>query len=95
MINTNNKTESALRPEVIASKTPQASTPSQRPAETDRLSATSQEILKAALEAQPEVRPEVLERAQKLLIDANYPPKEIIRQLSELLIVSSDLSEQN
>lgn len=95
MINTNNSTESLLRTETIAGKSPQATAKPQRPTDTDRLSSASQDRLRASLEAQPEIRPEVISHAQKLVIDANYPPKEIIRQLSELLIVSADLSEQN
>lgn len=95
MINTNNTTESLLRAETIAGKSPKAPANPQRPTDTDRLSSTSQDLLNAALEAQAEVRPEVVARGQQLSIDANYPPKEIIRQLSELLVVSADLSEQN
>jgi hypothetical protein len=30
----------------------------------------------------------------KLAVDANYPPKEIIRQISKMLIASVDASEQ-
>lgn len=95
MINTNNTTESLLRTELIAGKASQASAKPQRPTDTDRLSSTSQDLLASALAEDPEIRPEVVARAQKLVVDANYPPKEIIRQLSELLIVSPDLSEQS
>jgi hypothetical protein len=95
MINSTSKTESHVRTEIIGGKpaTAHASTP--RPPETDRLSAASQESLHTALQQQPEIRPEFVALGQKLAVDANYPPKEIIRQISKMLIASADASEQN
>jgi hypothetical protein len=77
---------------MIEGKPPTA--PAPRPPETDRLSAASKESLQAALQQQPEVRPEVVALGQKLAVDATYPPAEIIRQLSKMLIAMNDLSEQ-
>ncbi|HTZ21096.1 MAG TPA: hypothetical protein VMC06_09460, partial [Opitutaceae bacterium] len=62
--------------------------------ETDRLSAASKESLQAALQQQPEIRPEVVALGQKLAVDSTYPPLEIIRQLSKMLIAMNDSSEQ-
>lgn len=95
MINIATKTDSLVRSEALTG-TPllaPASVP-QRSLETERLSAASQDILQAALEQQPEVRPEVVEQGQRLAVDGNYPPKEIIRRLSEMLVTSVDYSEQ-
>ncbi len=93
MINLTTKAESALRPDLLSEKPQAAQAMTPRTLETDRLNATSQETLQAVLREQPEVRPETLERAQKLVVDANYPPKDIIRRLSELLIRTADLAE--
>ncbi|MBI5381744.1 MAG: hypothetical protein HZA31_07585 [Opitutae bacterium] len=94
MINQTSKTDSNPRLEAIGIKPPPAPPPASRPAETDRLSAPSQDVLQSALQQQPEIRPEVVERGRELSIDANYPPKEIIRQLSLMLTQSADLSEE-
>ena len=94
MINSTSKTDNILRPDTIAGRPAQTRpTTAPSPTETDTIRASSQENLKAALNAQPEVRPEVLERAKQLLADGNYPPREIIRRLSEMLVKSADLSE--
>ena len=91
MINSTSKTDPYARPEAIAGKPSPA--PAPRPPETDRLNSTSQESLKAALQQQPEVRPEFVSLGKTLVVDGNYPNKEIIRQLSKMLIASDDLSE--
>jgi len=93
MINTTSKTDSMLRPEAIAGQIQRPAASAPRPADTDRLSASSQETLQAALSQQPEVRPEVVEYGRGLAVSLNYPPLEIIRQLSELVLNSADLSE--
>jgi hypothetical protein len=93
MINSTSKTDPAVRPESIGGKPPPA--PAQRPPETDRMSAASRESLQTALRQQPEVRPDVVSLGQKLAVDANYPPREIIQQLSKMLIAMNDLSEQS
>lgn len=49
--------------------------------------------LQAELARQPEIRPEVVERASRLLADGNYPPRVIIEDLARLIAQSRDLSE--
>lgn len=93
MINSTSKTDNILRPETITARPPQNRPTAPIPTETDSIRASSQENLKEALRAQPEVRPEVVERARQLLADGNYPPREIIRRLSEMLMKSADLAE--
>jgi len=95
MINSTSKTEPLPRTEAIGGKTPATSGSVQRSLETDSLSAANRETLQTALQQQPEVRPDVVERGQKLAVAGNYPPLEIIRQLSKLLLSSTDLSEEN
>jgi hypothetical protein len=94
MINSTSKTDPYLRPDPIGGKPSPTPAITSRSSDTDRLSAASQESLQAALRQQPEVRPEAVALGQKLVVDANYPTKEIIRQLSEMLLASADLSEQ-
>ena len=94
MINSTSKTDSRLRPEMIEGKPPTAPASAPQAPETDRLSAASKESLQAALQQQPEVRPEVVALGQKLAVDASYPPLKIILQLSKMLIEMNDLSEQ-
>lgn len=95
MINIATKTDSLVRSEAVTGTPLHApvSVPT-RSADTERLSAANQEILQAALDQQPEVRPEVVDHGQRLAVDGNYPPKEIIRRLSEMLITSVDYTEQ-
>lgn len=93
MINYTSKTDNLLRSEQITEGLQKQTARSKSSPETERLSASSQETLQSVLESQPEVRPEVVERGRSLAIDANYPPKEIIRKLSEMLLQTSDLSE--
>lgn len=59
----------------------------------DRLSSGSTDSLRAALENSPEVRPEVVERARRLAVDPNYPPRELIERLSKLILSSNDPAE--
>ena len=94
MINSTSKTDPYVRPEAIGGKPSPASASTPRSPETDRLSAASQESLQAALQQQPEIRPEFVTLGQNLVVDGNYPSKEIIRQLSKMLIASDDISEQ-
>ena len=94
MINSTSKTDPHIRPDPIGGKPSRAPAIASSSSETDRLSAASQESLQAALRQQPEVRPEAVALGQKLVVDGNYPTKEIIRQLSKMLIASADLSEQ-
>jgi hypothetical protein len=95
MINIASKTDTLVRPEAVTGTPLHAPVSvSQRSADTERLSAANQEILQAALADQPEVRPEIVEQGQRLAVDGNYPPKEIIRRLTEMLVTSVDYAEQ-
>lgn len=93
MINSTSKTDHLQRPELLAGRLAQPRVAPTRSTETDSVRASGQETLQAALSAQPEVRSEVVERAKQLLVDGNYPPKDIIRRLSQMIVNSEDLSE--
>lgn len=70
---------------------------SQKPAvrgpEADRFTAEHSATLRAALAAQPEIRPEVVARGQALAADPSYPPSDVIRRVGEMLLKSPDLTE--
>lgn len=60
---------------------------------TDNFSATNSAALRTALESQPEIRPEVVERGRALAADSSYPSSEIIQSISQTILNSPDLSE--
>jgi hypothetical protein len=61
---------------------------------TDHFSRVNSEALQTALAKTPEIRPDVVARGQRLLVDMNYPPRAIIEGLAKLFANSEDPSEQ-
>lgn len=59
----------------------------------DSFSAANSTALRAALQAQPEVRPEVVARGKELAADPSYPSNDILRKVGEALLKSPDLTE--
>jgi hypothetical protein len=59
----------------------------------DLLSTDSVAFLRSELSRQPEIRPEVLERARALAADPNYPSRDSLKKIAELMVASPDLSE--
>jgi hypothetical protein len=49
--------------------------------------------LRTSLQAVPEVRPEVVQRARALAADPAYPSDGVISQISKAIVNSPDLSE--
>jgi hypothetical protein len=94
MIHFTSKADSSLRPEALSGQPLRIRISAQESAGAERLSASSQATLQSVLRSQPELRPEVVERGRQLVVDGNYPSKEIVRRLSEILVNSIDLSEQ-
>lgn len=60
---------------------------------TDQFAGGKIERLRNALAALPEVRPEVVERGRALAADPSWPPPEVMRRVSEIIVRSPDLSE--
>jgi hypothetical protein len=54
--------------------------------EQDKSTFVRSDALNRALAATPEVRPEMVQNARKLVADPPYPPPEAIRRLSHLLV---------
>ena len=59
----------------------------------DRLSTENSQQLSAALQNQPEVRPDEVARGQALAADPNYPSASILSQVAGMIANSPDLSE--
>ena len=70
-----------------------APAPKQDSPAQERLSSANTDALRAALAQTPEVRPEVVERGRRLVVDTNYPPRHIIEDLARLMVESRDSSE--
>jgi len=91
MINSTTSTDRTATAELVSAKgTSIAREQSHR---TDLLSTENAAFLRSELVRQPEIRPEVLERAQALAADPDYPSQEAIKKLAGLLLNSPDLSD--
>lgn len=66
--------------------------PAPRPG-ADHFSAENTAALRAALAAQPEIRPDVVERGRALAADPAYPSETILRSIGAMLLDSPDPSE--
>lgn len=56
--------------------------------QTEETQFEASRALNGSLDQLPEIRPEVVERAKRLLQDSNYPPAEAIRKISSLLAMN-------
>jgi hypothetical protein len=59
----------------------------------DRLSLSQADGLRQALAAQPEVRPEMVEKGRALAADPSYPSAAIIQRIAQGIMAAPDLSE--
>lgn len=91
MISSTTSTDRAARPELLP-VAGQSAGRSNAP-RPDRISTESAAFLRAELERQPEVRPEVVARAKALADDPNYPSNEVIRDVASQILGAPDLSE--
>lgn len=91
MINSTTSTDRTPHADAIAASsqaTPRAVAPRR-----DQLSTDSAAFLRAELDRQPEIRPEVVERARALAADANYPSREVLNKVGAMILNTPDLSE--
>ena len=91
MISSTTSTDRSARPEL----TPAPASFRQRSslAPSDQISTESAEFLRAELKRQPEIRADVVARGRALAADPNYPPMEVLRKVSEQILNSRDLTE--
>lgn len=59
----------------------------------DRISTENAAFLRAELQRQPEIRPEVVARARELAADPGYPPITTLREVARQILASPDLTE--
>jgi hypothetical protein len=90
MINSTSSSDRTTRTDAV-SLVPQK--PVVRGPGADRFSAENSAALRAALAAQPEIRPEVVARGKELAADPSYPSSAILRKVGEALLNSPDLTE--
>lgn len=91
MISSTSSSDRAPRPEAVAaSPQPPVRVYAPRP---DQISTESAAFLRSELQRQPEIRPEVVERARALAADPSYPPMAVLRDVASQILNSPDLSE--
>jgi hypothetical protein len=91
MISSTSSSDRAARPELASAPGPVSARPSTpRP---DQISTESAAFLRSELTRQPEIRPEVVERARALAADPSYPSSSIIQNVAAKILASPDLSE--
>jgi hypothetical protein len=91
MITSTTSTDRTVRPDPLpaaASGTGRGLTP--RP---DQISTENAAFLRAELQRQPEIRPEVVARARALAEDPNYPPAAVLKSVAATILAAPDLSE--
>lgn len=91
MISSASSPDRTPRPDLVSA----AGQSSPRPAapRPDRISTENAQFLRSELDRQPEVRPDVVERARGLAADPSYPPVEVRRHVAAQILASPDLSE--
>jgi len=87
----------SVRPEIVAeaakAKPKSKNANNELPSEgvvRDSYMPEQNENLMQALRSQPDVRPDVLERARRLVADPDYPPKEVIGAVAKFLVQSNE-----
>jgi hypothetical protein len=91
MINSTTSTDRTAHAETLAvsgQATPRPAAP-----RTDQLSTDNAAFLRSELDRQPEIRPEVVERARALAADPDYPSVATLRHVGAIILNSADLSE--
>jgi hypothetical protein len=89
MIHSTSPSDRTARPESVA---PVPQKPVVRGPGADQFSAAHSAALRSALAAQPEIRPDVVERGKALAADPEYPSTAILRSIAGKLLASPDLS---
>lgn len=92
MISSTPSSNRPLRPDSTPPLPPKSAGPAAGPG-ADQLSLEKIELLRQALAAQPEIRPEVVARGRELAADPAWPSHGILRQVSEIILRAPDLTE--
>lgn len=91
MINSASSSDRPARPDALA-----VANANRRPAgpAADQFSAAQAERLRAALAAQPAVRPAVVQRGRELAADPAYPPAAVLRHIAALVLHAPDPADE-
>jgi len=91
MITSTTSAERTVRPEAATlPNQPIVRSDAPRP---DTLATASADTLRRALTEQPEIRPEVVERARALAADPTYPSQSILQKVAAQILAAPDRSE--
>ena len=91
MISSTSSTDRAARPDALSA--PAQSTERPYKPSPDQISTENAAFLRSELQRQPEIRPEVVERARALAADPSYPSHAVLREVAQQILKSPDLSE--
>ena len=91
MISSTSNTDRTLRTGLPTAVGPAGSRPAA--VRSDQFSNESTACLKAALDRQPSIRPEVVERARALVADPDYPSADVIQHVARQILAAPDLSQ--
>jgi len=90
MISSTSSPDRAARPDLVSAPGVSAARPfTSRP---DRISTESAAFLRSELQRQPEIRPEVVDRARALAADPAYPSPAVIKNVAAQILGAPDLS---
>ncbi len=92
MISSTPSSNRPLRPESTPPIPLKTTSPAAGPGH-DQLSLEKIELLREALARQPAIRPEVVERGRALAADPSWPPHDVLRKVSEIILRAPDLTE--
>lgn len=91
MISSASSSDRAARPELVS---PAGESMARAKATNrDHLSTEQAAFLRAELARQPELRPEVMTRAQDLAANPDYPGPGVVRSVAQQVLAAPDLSE--
>ncbi len=90
MIQSTHSSDRTPRPDLNAQP---GARPAARSPQADHFSADGAAALRASLQSQPEIRPEVVARGRALAADPGYPSREILTRIGRAILAAPDLSE--
>jgi hypothetical protein len=91
MISSASSPDRTPRPELVSAAAHSPVRPAA--ARPDNISTENAQFLQSELKRQPELRPEVVERARALATDREYPPVEVARHVAAQILAAPDLTE--
>jgi hypothetical protein len=92
MISSTPSSDRPVRPDALSAAAQKAPGRTAGPG-ADQLSLDKVQLLRAALSAQPEIRPEVVARGRALAADPSWPPPAVMQRVSEMILKAPDLTE--